>query len=262
MNRSPCFHPNCMAGSSKSFCRQRAIRSSSSGMPSCLTAPLQTVDGVEIMESILDSADVERLRRAVGNLPRLRRGGARNLLGQSKSIADLAKMGPIKAVADAALGAGCFAVRATYFDKLPAANWNVSWHQDITIAVAGRIETPGFTGWSTKDKVPHVQPPTDILESMVALRIHLGDCGPDNGPLRVLPGSHRHGKLSSDEIICWRGRIHERAFPNWVRNRGAPISRSACLPSILGTRLSGDRRSVSWRRRPKSLVVARPATCW
>jgi ectoine hydroxylase-related dioxygenase (phytanoyl-CoA dioxygenase family) len=39
---------------------------------------------------------------------------------------------------------------------------------------------------------------------MVSLRIHLDGCGPDNGPLRVLPGSHRHGKLDDDEIERWR----------------------------------------------------------
>ncbi len=38
---------------------------------------------------------------------------------------------------------------------------------------------------------------------MVAVRIHLDDCGPDNGPLRVIPGSHRHGWLDN-EISHWK----------------------------------------------------------
>jgi len=35
---------------------------------------------------------------------------------------------------------------------------------------------------------------------MVSLRIHLDDCGTDGGTLRVMPGSHRHGKFDDDAI--------------------------------------------------------------
>ena len=161
-------------------------------------------DGFDIVEGVLDTEAVEGLRLAVGKLPLRHRGGARNLLHDSKAIANLARFEPVKAIADTALGADCFPVRATFFDKSPEANWKVPWHQDTTVAVAERIETTGFTAWSVKDGVPHVKPPAKILEHMVALRIHLDNCGPDNGPLRVFPGSHRHGKLSVDEIIRWR----------------------------------------------------------
>jgi len=116
----------------------------------------------------------------------------------------MANSGSIKSLAEAALAADPFPVRALLFDKAPVANWKVPWHQDTAIAVAERVEVAGFIGWSVKDGVPHVHPPTEILEQMVALRIHLDDCGPDNGPLRVLPGSHRHGKLDEAEIEHWR----------------------------------------------------------
>ena len=122
----------------------------------------------------------------------------------SEAVAALAIAGPIKALADAALGADAFPVRGLLFDKAPAANWKVPWHQDTAIAVAERVETVGLIGWSVKDGVTHVHPPVAILEHMVALRIHLDDCGPDNGPLRVLPGSHRDGKLDDAAIDHWR----------------------------------------------------------
>jgi ectoine hydroxylase-related dioxygenase (phytanoyl-CoA dioxygenase family) len=35
---------------------------------------------------------------------------------------------------------------------------------------------------------------------MLAIRIHLDDCGEANGPLRVISGSHRDGFLSDAEI--------------------------------------------------------------
>lgn len=161
-------------------------------------------DGFEIVESVLSHEELEKLRRAVAELPSRHRGGMRNLLQNSEAVAVMANSVSIKALADAALGTEAFPVRALLFDKAPAANWKVPWHQDTAIAVAERVEVSGFIGWSIKDGVTHVHPPVEILERMVALRIHLDDGGPDNGPLRVLPGSHRHGKLDDAEIERWR----------------------------------------------------------
>jgi ectoine hydroxylase-related dioxygenase (phytanoyl-CoA dioxygenase family) len=39
---------------------------------------------------------------------------------------------------------------------------------------------------------------------MLAVRLHLDDCGPENGPLEVLPKSHRYGRLSDAEVDLWR----------------------------------------------------------
>ncbi len=39
---------------------------------------------------------------------------------------------------------------------------------------------------------------------MLTLRMHLDPCGVDNGPVRVMPGSHREGRLSPAEIDRWR----------------------------------------------------------
>jgi ectoine hydroxylase-related dioxygenase (phytanoyl-CoA dioxygenase family) len=84
------------------------------------------------------------------------------------------------------------------------ANWKVVWHQDVTIAVEQRIDTPGFGPWTVKRGVPHVQAPAAVLERMVAVRVHLDRCGVENGPMRILPGSHRHGRLSAEAIARWR----------------------------------------------------------
>lgn len=113
---------------------------------------------------------------------------------ESQGVCDLVR---------AALGVAAFPVKATLFDKRPGANWHVGWHQDVTIAVQERGDVDGFSAWSVKAGVPHVQPPAEILERMLAVRIHLDACGPENGALRVLPGSHRHGRLSSEQIQEW-----------------------------------------------------------
>lgn len=101
------------------------------------------------------------------------------------------------------------AVRAILFDKSPDTNWLVTWHQDLTIAVKEKREVEGFGPWSVKDGLPHVQPPAELLERMVTLRLHLDDADAENGALRVLLGTQALGKLDSDRIQSLRIEIPE-----------------------------------------------------
>lgn len=130
------------------------------------------------------------------------RGGARNLL-DLPAATELARCDAVRAVAESVLGRGCFAVRGLLFDKRPGANWKVPWHQDLTIAARGRVEAEGFGPWSVKAGVTHVQASNAVLEQMLAVRIHLDDCGADNGPLRLIPGSHEAGVLRPPAIDEW-----------------------------------------------------------
>lgn len=112
-------------------------------------------------------------------------------------------------IARQVLGGGAQPVRGIFFDKVPSANWKVPWHQDLTIAVRERHDIAGFGPWSVKDGVPHVQPPPQVLAEMLTLRLHLDACPRDNGPLRVLPGSHLSGRLDSSAIAQWRQQADE-----------------------------------------------------
>lgn len=102
-------------------------------------------------------------------------------------------------------------VRGIYFDKRPETNWLVAWHQDLTLAVKEQTEMTGFGPWSVKEGVPHVQPPMLLLEQMLSVRLHLDDADAGNGALRVLPGTHRLGRLSAEEIRCCR-ETHEEVL--------------------------------------------------
>lgn len=150
--------------------------------------------------------ELETARPAQGSL---RRGGGiyamRNVLENVGAARDLVRSPRMRALVEPVLGPGAFPVKATLLDKRPGANWYVGWHQDLTIAVRDRRETDGFMAWSVKAGVPHVQPPAPVLEGMLAVRVHLDPCGEgeDNGALRVAPGSHRHGRLTSEEIGAW-----------------------------------------------------------
>lgn len=126
--------------------------------------------------------------------------GVRGLLDRSERCRALATQPALLDLARAVLGSNARAVKGIYFDKNAAANWLVPWHQDLTISVRERREAPGFGPWSVKDGLPHVQPPAEIMENMIALRVHLDDAGPDNGALRVLPGTHRQGRIPAAEI--------------------------------------------------------------
>ena len=172
-------------------------------------------DGYFIREDVLSAIEVERLRTAVACIPdgeevRRRRGvyGVRNLLEICPAVEELARQTEIRQFVTPVLGESAFAVRAIFFDKVPGSNWSLFWHQDNVISVAGRVDVAGFIGWSNKAGVWQVQPPAPILANMVAVRVHLDDCGLQNGPLRVLKGSHRSGWLD-DQLDDWKQRVPE-----------------------------------------------------
>ncbi len=151
----------------------------------------------------------------------------RNLARSVPAVKDLAQSAAIRALVEPILGPKPFAVRSLFFDKTAEANWKVAWHQDLTITVKEKITVPGFTAWSVKEGVLHVQPPASILAQMLTVRLHLDDCGADNGPLQVMPGSHKAGRLNAKEIADWRDRC--RAVACTVPRGGALLMRPLLL---------------------------------
>ena len=142
------------------------------------------------------------------------RGGVRNLI-QHPTVKALLSHGRLGQYLWSVIGRDLVAVKATLFDKTADANWRVNWHQDRTVAVKERLDVPGFGPWSTKAGVLHVEAPQEVLAQMLAIRIHLDSCGTDNGPLRVIAGSHQRGKLSEEELtsIVSAGTVMELHVP-------------------------------------------------
>jgi ectoine hydroxylase-related dioxygenase (phytanoyl-CoA dioxygenase family) len=133
----------------------------------------------------------------------------RNLLQICPAVRTLAADRRVRQFVTPVLGDDAFAVRAIFFDKAAGANWSLFWHQDNVIAVAERVDLPGYVGWSQKAGVWQVQPPAEVLANMLAIRVHLDNCGINNGPLRVLPGSHRFGWLDDQQVDDWKSRVAE-----------------------------------------------------
>lgn len=159
--------------------------------------------GFVLMERVAEPRRIDALKAIFANadMPRAERGGetfgARNVL----AIADVRDMAEVlrtrlREVTSEKLRA----VRGLFFDKTPGANWPVPWHQDLTLAVKARHERPGWTNWTVKRGVPHVQPPAAILSRMITARLHLDDCAAGNGALRVIPGSHASGTLTRKDV--------------------------------------------------------------
>ena len=118
------------------------------------------------------------------------------------AVRELACSAKVRALVEPVLGAAAFAHRATLFDKTPAANWLVGWHQDLVVPVGERRDIEGFGPWSEKDGVWHVQPPAGCLSHLLAVRIDLDGSDLINGALRVLPGSHQFGVLGPERIAA------------------------------------------------------------
>lgn len=172
-------------------------------------------DGFAIIPGVIDAATIESLKDAIdraGEREEVRRRGGiwgiHNLLDIIPATRELARSPELRSIVSAVLGEECFAVRGTLFDKNPDANWSLFWHQDSIITVKDRLDAPGYSCWSRKASVWHVQPPFEVFERMLAVRVHLDDSFADNGPLRVLPGSHRHGWVDG-ELDLWKRDVRE-----------------------------------------------------
>ncbi len=162
-------------------------------------------DGFTILDRFLSLDLIDRLIQDITALNLTpEQAGIRNILELLPSVQQLAESKEIRDLVEPILGNPARVVRGIFFDKQPAANWKVPWHQDVTIAVKDRLDLPDYQPWSLKGGIHHVQPPVAILEQMLTVRIHLDRTDESNGALKVIPGSHYHGKLSGDAIDIWK----------------------------------------------------------
>jgi ectoine hydroxylase-related dioxygenase (phytanoyl-CoA dioxygenase family) len=205
-------------------------------------------DGYAVQEGVLNESEIDGLIDAIERQQDgetlLRYGrifAVRNLLDLPE-ISRLAESAPVRELAEAVLGDTAFAVRGILFDKIPEANWKVPWHQDVTIAVRAREDVEGFGPWSTKAGILHVQPPAQVLERMVSIRLHLDACDESNGALHVIPGSHRAGRIAETEIpaILTKSQAHVCA----VSRGGALLMRPLLLYASSASQAPAHRRVI------------------
>jgi ectoine hydroxylase-related dioxygenase (phytanoyl-CoA dioxygenase family) len=162
-----------------------------------------TVDekGFAGLPRLFDDAEIGELSHRL-SFAQLKRSsaGIRHLMG-NPDVAAVAHDQRLIAIAHEILRSDAFPFRVTLFDKSAKANWLVTWHQDTALPLRSRKDVLGWGPWSRKHGTDYAHAPTYALEQIVALRVHLDNSGSDNGPLRVLPGTHKLGVLTDDEVF-------------------------------------------------------------
>ena len=93
-----------------------------------------------------------------------------------------------------------FPTRATLFAKSEAQSWALGWHQDRVIAVQEKLGVGGYTNWTQKGGIWHVEPPLEVLQNMIFAQIYFDPVGPDDGPTELAIGSHKFGKIYKDQM--------------------------------------------------------------
>src|SRR5262249_50557598 len=128
--------------------------------------------------------------------------GARHLM-KNPAVAALANNARLTELAEGWLGGFAVPFRATLFEKSGAANWLIPWHQDTALPLVKRFDSTGWGPWSEKAGAAYAHAPAWALTRVIALRVHLDASDADNGPLRVIPGSHLAGVLSDQTVLEW-----------------------------------------------------------
>ncbi|WP_455203678.1 phytanoyl-CoA dioxygenase family protein [Kaarinaea lacus] len=157
--------------------------------------------GFEIRDNFISEAQITSIVSEVNAYSSAApKHGIRNAEKKFASIATLTTSPRILETVSTILSKTPKLVRVIFFDKTPDKNWLVTWHQDKTVTLNAHVDLPGWGPWSIKEDTYHVQPPVEVLNQMLTLRLHLDAADEQNGCLKVVPGSHRIGILSQAEI--------------------------------------------------------------
>ena len=126
---------------------------------------------------------------------------ARNLIESIPEVSTVWRCESLMTFLREQLGDQFGLVRALFFDKPPDRTWALAWHKDTSIAVKDNsLSSPSFSRPTVKAGVPHMIACDDLLKQMLTLRIHLDEVTDENGPLRVIPGSHVSSTSDGDGI--------------------------------------------------------------
>ncbi|AMJ65348.1 phytanoyl-CoA dioxygenase family protein [Hymenobacter sp. PAMC 26628] len=164
--------------------------------------------GLTILPQLLTLLEVTALLHCIESAPaagaNFRRSqdvfAIRNLLEEIAALGALLNTAALRDVLGELFPTGCHLTKAIYFDKPAGSNWLVAWHQDLMINVEHRADVLGFGPWTAKAGWVAVQPPVEVLENTITVRLHLDDCDATNGALKVVPGSHRRGVVPAETI--------------------------------------------------------------
>ncbi|MCI0333446.1 MAG: phytanoyl-CoA dioxygenase family protein [Planctomycetes bacterium] len=156
-------------------------------IPAALSPEKVAVTVAQLTAALESDLQGSSLRSATGTLY-----AARNILQLWPAVTEVWQVPPLTQLLPHVLGSDYGLVRVLFFDKPPTQSWALPWHKDFAIAVKNnQLPSSHFSKPTTKAGVQHVEAPEWLLQKMLSLRLHLDDVTLENGPLKVLPGSHR-----------------------------------------------------------------------
>lgn len=156
--------------------------------------------GFGIFPSVFEPRELSAALIAATTSATRSKAGARHLLHLT-AVRQLAEDSRLLKLASQFIGSP-IPFKATWFDKSPASNWLVSWHQDTALPLRSTIEAVGWGPWSIKAGQIYGHAPASVLSGVIALRVHIDHSREDNGPLRVLPGTHSRGRIPEQQIAA------------------------------------------------------------
>ena len=157
-------------------------------------------NGYHVLKAVATDTEIRDIEAHVADLA-LDGAGTRNLLTTTWCRRVANKLRQIPEIASS-LPPSAVAIQCTYFEKSISKNWLVAIHRDLSVPVKARIDSADWTAWSEKEGVLFAHPPESVLQSVVAVRVHLEENHEANSPLQVVPGSHLAGEGSNLRATC------------------------------------------------------------
>lgn len=198
-----------------------------------------TTQGFALVPQVLTTAECESAGSRLAGLS-ADSAGTRCLLSRAwcQALAATVRRNPSVA---RLVPADFAAVQCTYFEKSMFRNWLVAVHQDLSIPVAARVEHASLGGWSEKEGSLYVQPPVELLQQLVAVRVHIDACSANDGPLRVVPASHLRGKIAPEAAALARQSLAEVIC---TAERGSAMAMRPLLLHASSRSTGGSKRRV------------------
>lgn len=206
-------------------------------------------NGYITVENILADNELQQIENYLQNIV-LDKAGSRELLTELWCATSANKL-KLHSALSPLLPKNPIAIQCTLFKKSVEKNWLVPLHQDLSIPVREHLTIEGFTGWSSKQDMLFVQPPANILEQIVAVRLHLDDCHQQHGPLKVVAGTHQAGRIPEKDWIEIRNQQGEQ---DCIVNKGGVVMmRPLILHSSSKAKNANGRRVLHFLFAPAAL---------
>lgn len=156
--------------------------------------------GYWLKENVFSTEECNELVSFFDKLEKRGKAGARNLMAYP-CVSAVAQDSRLLSFCEELTSKELIPYKATLFLKTGKSNWLVTFHQDTALPVGGKITEEGWGPESIKQGVTFTHAPTWALSKILALRVQLDDSASLNGPLRVIPGTHRERLLTDNHFV-------------------------------------------------------------